>query len=60
MLDNAPPQTDDLLKQDVEAMMAEDADRTDVLQEVLKHFDVRRARYKTSSFEYFCSAVFDE
>lgn len=59
MLDNAPPQTDNLLKQDFEAMMAEKADRADVLQEILKHFDVSRARYKNNSFEYFCSAVLD-
>ncbi|PQJ34495.1 hypothetical protein BSZ35_07695 [Salinibacter sp. 10B] len=60
MLGDAFPQTDDLLKQDFEAMMAEDADRTDVLQEILKHFDMGRARYKNNSFDSFCSAVFDE
>jgi len=59
MLDDAPPQTDNLGKQDLENMMAEDADRLDVLQEILKHFDVDRARYKNNSFEYFCSAVLD-
>jgi len=59
MLGDAPPQTDDLLKQDVEAMMAEDAARADVLQEILKHFDLGRARYKNNSFDYFCSTVLD-
>lgn len=59
MLDDAPPQTDKLVKQDLENMMAEDADRFDVLQEILKHFDLDRARYKNNSFEYFCSAVLD-
>jgi hypothetical protein len=59
MLDDAPPQTDDLLKRDFETMMAEDADRPDVLQEILKVFDVDRARYKNNSFEYFCSAILD-
>jgi hypothetical protein len=39
--------------------MAEDADRPDVLQEILKVFDVDRARYKNNSFEYFCSAILD-
>lgn len=59
MLDDAPSQTDDLLKRDFENMMADDADRLDVLQEIFKHFDVDRARYKNTSFEYFCSAVLD-
>jgi hypothetical protein len=59
MLDDAPSQTDDLLKRDVETMRAEDADRVDVLQEILKHFDIERARYKNDSFEYFCSSVLD-
>ena len=59
MLADAPPQTDDLVKQDFEDMMADDAVRADVLQEVLKRFDLDRARYKNNSFEYFCSAVLD-
>ena len=59
MLDDAPPQTDDLLKRDFENMMAEDADRLDVLQEILKAFDADRARYKNGSFKYFCSIVLD-
>jgi len=59
MLDDAPPQTDDLIKQDFENMMPEGADRLDVLQEILKHFDADRARYKNNSFAYFCSAVLD-
>lgn len=58
-LGNAPPQTNDLIKQVFENLMDEDANRTDVLQEILKHFDVERARYKNRSFEYFCSNVLD-
>lgn len=59
MLDDAPPQTDDLVKQDFKNLMGEDTNRTDVLQEILKHFDVERARYKNRSFEHFCSNILD-
>ncbi len=59
MLDDAPSQTDDLLKRDLENMMEEGTDRLDVLQEIFKHFDMDRAPYKNNSFEYFCSAVLD-
>lgn len=59
MLEDAPPQTDDLLKRDFENMTAEDADRLDVLQEILKYFGVDRARYKNNSFDYFWSALLD-
>lgn len=59
MLADVPSQTDDLVKKDFEDMMADEAVRTDVLQEVLKRFDVDRARYKNNSFEYFCSSVLD-
>lgn len=58
-LGNAPPQTNDLIKQDFENLMDENANRTNVLQEILKHFDLDRARYKNRSFEYFCSHVLD-
>jgi hypothetical protein len=60
MLTDAPSQTDDLGKQEFTEMIDEDAVRTDVLQEILKRFDVDRARYKNDSFEYFCAAVLDE
>jgi hypothetical protein len=60
MLADAPSQTDDLGKQDFTEMIDEDAVRTDVLQEILKRFDVHQARYKNDSFEYFCAAILDE
>lgn len=59
VLDDAPPQTDDLTKEDFENLMDEDATRAEILQEILRHFDVRRARYKNRSFDYFCSNVLD-
>lgn len=57
MLNDVPPQTDDFIKQDFENLSNEDADHIDVLQEILKYFDIDRARYKNQSFEYFCSNV---
>jgi hypothetical protein len=58
-LDDAPPQTNDFVKQDLDNLIQSSATRQEVLQDIPRHFDVARARTKNRSFDDFCTAVLD-
>lgn len=59
MLGDPLQRTDDLTKERFNNLLPEEASRIDFMQRLLEHFDVRRARTKNHSFEYFCSNVLD-
>lgn len=59
MLGRPLQRTDELTKKRFNNLLPEDASRIDFMQRLLEHFDVRRARTKNHSFEYFCSNVLD-
>lgn len=59
MLGRPLQRTDELTKERFNDLLPEEASHIDFMQQLLQHFDVRRARAKNHSFEYFCSNVLD-
>ncbi len=59
MLGRPLQRTDELTKEKFSHLLPDDASRLDLMQRLLEHFEVRRARAKNRSFEYFCSNVLD-